>query len=91
MTALPPARSARLSAGLPDASLVAKRLRISRPYLLRLERTGSWPVHLAERGARLYGCDEKTLLYPTPGREARRGKRAARPRRRRTAGAAGVK
>lgn len=59
-----PARVARESAGL-DLEPAARKLRVSAPYLAKMERAGGFPFILAERAAALYRCDLKAFLYTT--------------------------
>lgn len=57
-----PAQLARFYAGL-SIEEAAKRIRRSVPYLRRLERTGGFPLILAERCADAYGCVCDVFLY----------------------------
>ena len=66
---VPPARAARLAAGLSDRD-AAQRARISVPYLRRAERHGA-PYGLARRLAAIYGC-KIDLFQPPKADPARR-------------------
>lgn len=61
---VPPARQARINAGL-DVPTAAKRLRVAPKTLLQYERATP-PLIFAERAAQLYGCRLEVFLT-TPG------------------------
>jgi transcriptional regulator with XRE-family HTH domain len=54
VSALSPARAAREAAGL-SLEVAAAKARVSSRYLSGLERSGQFPLHLAERLSRIYG------------------------------------
>lgn len=62
-----PARAARQAAGL-SLQQAARLIRVSPEYLARLERTGRFPYHLAQRLSRQYPCRLEVFLPPPGGR-----------------------
>lgn len=70
------AARARKSAGLTPLQ-AAKRARVSKDYLLRLERTGGISFPLAQRLARAYNCRIDTFLSGNRTPNTTKGARSA--------------
>lgn len=75
-----PISQARIDAEL-DLDTAARRLRIKREYLQRLEANGSVPYVLAIRIAPLYRCSLTLLAQPTPRKLSKGGTATEKTRR----------
>jgi hypothetical protein len=79
-----PSREARLAAGF-TLEAIAKRIRRSARYIGDCERRQDFPLCLATRLARHYGCSLNAFLAIRPGggtvQRPRAGRRADRPAR----------
>lgn len=57
-----PAELARFAAGLSQDE-AALRIGVTKPYLSRMEKQGSFNYPLAQRFARVYGCPIDVFIY----------------------------